>query len=98
MSKKQNKESFSDWLEKLCDQQPTSSEVSAVVNEIKEELSQETKQKIKGLLRDKYRCLQIKIQEYRDEKRRSATRLEGLKLEMDTIKAQVEDILKGNIE
>lgn len=98
MAKKQQKQSFSDWLEQLCEQQPTSSEVSSVVSEIKEELSKETKEKIKSLLRDKYRCLQIKIQEYRDEKKRSAARLEALKLDMDCIKTQVENILKGQLD
>ena len=43
MTKKQQKQSFSDWLEQLCEQQPTSSEVSSVVSEIKEELSKEAK-------------------------------------------------------
>lgn len=43
MAKKQQKQSFSDWLEQLCEQQPTSSEVSSVVSEIKEELSKEAK-------------------------------------------------------
>ena len=98
MKKKQQKQSFVDWLEQMTNQAPSKNEMQEAMDQLKKELVQQQAEKAKIWLRDRYKLMQDRVERIRQVRRKAKADIDAFKTDLNVLEKEVQDFLDGKID